>query len=196
MAVLAADRARDGFIPLPARSSTDVAPICQITVAQVDQLRAKMLRVRALGLQHVALRACKTGGWPDVLRMYKPFFDSVEVSAPDRRDTYGELRPGRPAVDFDSWVLEHSRGHIYVEGAAPDRVALQTTGGASDEHAYSAAMAAESSAGLDAWAASNQIAGTGGTRLYHGQLTTDGVPGSPRITFTGMPDYSQHIVVV
>lgn len=196
VALLASDRTASGFIPMPARPSADIAPVCGLTVAQIDQLRAKMVRIRALRLQHVALRACNTGGWPDVLRMYKPFFDATEVSAPDRRDTYGELRIGAPVADLDRWVVEHRDGHMYVEGVAPDRVALQTVGGASEEHSYSVAIAAESGAGLEAWAARNQISGTGAVRLYHGQFSTYGAPGVPRIAFSGTQDYASHIVVV
>lgn len=196
VALLASDRAASGFIPMPARTSTEVAPICGLSVAQVDELRSKMVRLRALRLQHVALRACNTGGWPDVLRMYKPFFDATEVSAPDRRDTYGELRIGAPVADLDRWVREHVDGHTYVEGTAPDRVAIQTIGGASEEHSYDAAIAVESRAGLDAWAARNHVSGTGAARLYHGQFCTYGAPGSPRIVFSGTQDYASHIVVV
>lgn len=197
VALLAADRATGGFLPTPARSSAEVAPVCGISPTQVDQLRAKMNRVRALRLQHVALRACNTGGWPDVLRMYKPFFDATEVSAPDRRDTYGTLNPGVPIADMDGWVRSHSRGHIYVEGDAPNRVGIQTEGGATEDHAYSVAIAVESLPGLNAWAARNQIAGTGaGTRLYHGQFQTYGFARQPRIVFCGTTDYANHIVVV
>lgn len=131
-----------------------------------------------------------------MLRMYKPFFDATEVSAPDRRDTYGELRIGAPESDLDRWVREHGNGHMYVDGTAPDRVAIQTVGGASEEHSYAVAIAAESRIGLDAWAARTQISGTGATRLYHGQFSTYGAPGSPRIAFSGTQDYANHIVVV
>lgn len=196
VALLASDRPASGFLPMPARPSAEVAPICGLTAAQVDQLRSKMVRLRALRLQHVALRACNTGGWPDVLRMYKPFFDATEVSAPDRRDTYGELRIGAHVPDLDRWLRDHADGHTYVEGNAPDRVAIQTVGGASEEHSYAAAIATESSAGLDAWAARNQISGSGASRLYHGQFNTYGAPGSPRIVFSGTQDYASHIVVV
>lgn len=195
VALLAADRETGGSLPMPARSSAEVARSCGIPPIQVDQLRAKMNRVRALRLQHVALRACNTGGWPDALRKYKPFFGATEVSAPDRRDVYGTLNPGGLVANMDAWVSRHSRGHIYVEGVAPDRVAIQTEGGATEDHAYS--IAVESLRGLNAWAARNHIAGTGtGTRLYHGQFLTRGLPNQPRIVFCGTTDYANHIVVV
>ncbi len=186
----------DDFLPIPARPSADIAPICQITPAQVDALRAKVGQIRALRLQHAALRACNAGRWPDVLSMYKPLFCTQEVSAPDRRDTYGILSPGAPESDFDRWLGEHADGHIYVEGAAPDRVAIQTIGGGSDDHNYAVAIAAESDAAFGAWAARNGVVRTGGAWLYHGQFCTQGVVGQPRIVFCATPDYARHLVVV
>lgn len=184
---------------IPPVSDTEAAAICQIPVAQVQALRAKLAQVRAKSLRHVAFRACKIGAWPDVLRQYKPFFGCAEVSAPSLRDTYGFFNPTVPANVLAwaaSWMHDHhtaAHTHTY----SPQNVVVGTAGGQSDEHSYQNGIAAQDIAGLQSWQGA-YLGVTPGNRPFpfHGQWHTTPLAGTPRIVFTGDPEYVRNLVVV
>ena len=195
---LAADRPTPDPLlgSMPAIPAAHAASVCQITEAQVGQLRAKMNRVRALTLTHVAFRACKMGMWPNVLRAYKPFFGCKLVSAPDLRDTYGTIRPGTPTANMNQWIAGHSHPHrVFVYNSAPNRVAIATTGGQDDDHTYSLDFAYESAQALGSWTTRYLGGPSAASFPYHGQWLTYPGPGEPQILFVGDPRYNAHIVV-
>ena len=197
--LLAADRpTQDPLLgTMPPTPVARAAPVCQLSETQVTQLRAKMNRVRALNLNHVAFRACKMGGWPDVLRGYKPFFGCQIVSAPDLRDTYGTIPPGAPRANMDHWIAQHSRHrHMVVYGVSPDRIAISTAGGQTDDHTYTVSFACESSEALANWT-TRYLGATSATAFpYHGQWRTHAGTNEAQIIFVGDPQYNSHIVVV
>jgi hypothetical protein len=200
---LATDRAtRSGDIPLPAISVARAAELCMITEAQVTDLRAKMNLVRAKRIGHVAFRACLMGAWPDTLDPYLQFFGCRSVSALDIRDTFGHFTVLRVEPRFDDWVAAHRRRswHCYVYGETPDRVALATRGGESDEHSYTIEVAAESQSGFRDWRQANLTEG-GLSRnareliYYHGCIYRNPLGNmTKRVMFVGDPDYDSHVV--
>lgn len=191
------ERVISGF-PAPAVSVAEAATGCQITASQVTALRAKISRVRALRLRHVALRGCKIGSWPDVLRMYKPFFGCREISGPVNRDTYGVI-PSTITTDLTGWSshwMRTHRSHSHVYEYAAMQVVVATEGGESDEHRFRVALAAANDAALATWQA--QYLGARSTLEFpnHGQWLTLIATGQPRIIFTGDSQYVSQLTVV
>ncbi len=186
----------DGF-RVPAVPIDEAARTCQITPGEVTALRAKISRVRALRLGHVALRGCKIGAWPDVLQMYKPFFGCREVSAPTYRDTYGVINPTIES-DLDGWsarwLRSHRNSHTHSYTAAG--VVVATAGGVSDEHSFTVGLAASSSASLAAWESQYVGSRSTGEFSFHGQWLTLIVTGQARIIFTGDSNYVSQLAVV
>jgi hypothetical protein len=198
---LATDRAREsGGLRLPAISPERVAELAQISVEQVNALRAKMNLVRAKNINHVAFRACLMGAWPDTLNGYLEFFGCAAVSALDLRDTYGNFSLPRAESNFDAWLRSHSDSgrnpwHTYVYGEGINRVGIATRGGAdSDEHSYTTAVAAASEAGFRDWRRVQVTEGGFGTVYYHGCFRRTPMAGTKRIIFVGDSEYETHIV--
>lgn len=188
-----------GGFPLPARPDAEIAPVLRMRPDQVAALRARMNRVRALRLSHVAFRACNMGRWQDALGAYRRFF-GCEVSAPDLRDTYGFLDPGRPTPSPATTPprrpdLRGTGWHMSSYSAGGGTVRIATSGGETDTHNYHADLAYDVEAAVSAWR--TQYATPGGTArfAYHGMWLTSAAPGDHRIIFIGNPDYDRHVVV-
>ncbi|MCC7285108.1 MAG: hypothetical protein IT503_02910 [Burkholderiaceae bacterium] len=196
---LAADRPRPDslFGSTPAVSPANAAAICMATEHQVEELREKMNRVRALTLTHVAFRACKMGQRPDILLAYKRFFGCKLVSAPDLRDTYGVISPGTPLQNMTLWIERHSNHrHMSVYGNTPNRIAISTAGGQSDDHSYTLDFAYESTQALTNWTRQYLGRPVAAAFPYHGQWVTNPGPNDPQIVFVGDARYNAHIRVV
>ncbi len=188
----------DGGFRIPPVSVSEAASLCQITDSQVSAFRSKITRVRALRLRHVAIRGCKIGRWPDVLRMYKPFFGCGAVSAPTHRDVYG-VCPSSIEGDLDAWTrhwLRLHRHNSHSHSYPAQQVVVGTAGGGSDEHRIRVALAAASETACSTWQSQYIGRASTGEFSFHGQWLTLIVAGQARIIFTGDSNYVSQLVVV
>ncbi|MDQ4122715.1 MAG: hypothetical protein M3209_14855 [Acidobacteriota bacterium] len=134
-------------------SDAEAAQNLGISQELVQRLRGKMRQVRALGIQHVALRACNTGAYPDLLQYTRRFFGSRSVSAPSAQDSYGRFNPGHPTTNqrvWDQWTRAHQ--NYWIDGTNPNRVAYQIRVN-NTNHTFSSAFMADSHAAIRSWIA-------------------------------------------
>jgi hypothetical protein len=111
---------------LPAISDAAAAQQLGVSQAAVTRLRAKMRQVQNIHIQHLALRACNTGRYSDLLQITQRFFNATTASAPSAQDCYAIFNPGHPTTNqrvWDRWTATHPG--YWIEGANPDRVAYQ-----------------------------------------------------------------------
>lgn len=196
--MLAADRgSADGLAP-PV-SAREISQVSGLPERAVDTLRDKMNRVRALRINSVSFRACNIGRWIDTLRDYRRFFGCARVTAPDVRDSYGRIDPGRPAPQLDHWLRQHgSNGgrNAWTVGQAPGRIAFSASRAASEAHSYSIAMACERADALRDWQMQALGRASNGPFIYHGMYMTYAAPGQPQVVFVGEREFGNHIVSV
>lgn len=188
----------DGMMAPPV-SVEQIQQSTHLAADQITRLRQKMNSVRALQLNHVALRACNIGTWGNALSTIRAFFGSRAISGPDIRDTFGSLNFGTPTTDARVWQ-SWERGHpdAFVEGSSPNRVGLHTTTPTA-RHAYTLSAIADSSAAVRAWASRHLLGGssatyTSGAVPYHGLFNMSRAPGQSPIYFSGDASFRSHIV--
>lgn len=105
---------------------TDDRAVAGVSEAQVAALRAKMNRARALGLNHIAFRACDLGAnTAGPLVSYHRFFLPKSVSAPKFGDVYGHVKTELNPKLAD-WITVH-RKKPYAQVWEDNNVAFSYT---------------------------------------------------------------------
>ncbi|MDX1980949.1 MAG: DUF4157 domain-containing protein, partial [Bryobacteraceae bacterium] len=188
----------------PALSDASAAEITMLSESRVRSLRSRMNRVRDMGLNHVAFRACNMGQSVDVLTTMKEFFGCASVSAPSLRDTYGHLDP-RIEDDIPAWRrTQESHGwHVHVENfgptiyAIPNPTAIATRGGDGHDTTYSTRFAAQSREAVRSWVGFHLRDGYDrGNIYYHGMFVSAPEDGRPRVLFIRDHDFLSRLVRV
>ncbi len=152
-------------------------------------LKEQLLKMQALGLKRVDLRACVVGKDPDVMYYLQKIFNCDVCCAPKAYDVYGLIDRGTPTKDPDVWAkwLAAHKGAI-VQTFPAGRFAFKHT--ISGESIKIDAMTDHDDAAA-AWVARNLPPGnfTGGAMYYHG-LTPD----KQALVFAGDPRYRDYLV--
>jgi hypothetical protein len=151
---------------MPAISVDNLVTLTGLTKAQVTDLRAKMTRLRALQLKHVAFRSCDMGKSTDTMDAFRKFFGAASVSAPNEYDTYGTFaEPKKLIKDLDAWAEANRKigYHVWIDGDVgmgikPGRGIV-----------YDIVVAARSKDALKAWVKTHIMdRWTAGDVVYHG----------------------------
>lgn len=134
-------------------SDAEAAQILGVSESTVRSLRDKMRQVQALGIEHVALRACNVGSYEDSLLSVKRFFNCRSASAPTVRDTYATINPGHPTNDQRAWLHWQRTNPIYwIDGTTPNRAAYAMVFNDTN-HSFRTAFIADSTAAVTGWLA-------------------------------------------
>lgn len=163
--------------------------LLKLTPAAWTSLKAQLLKVQALELNRVDLRACVVGKEPDVMWYLQKVFNCAVCCAPKAYDFYGMMNLGDPTKDpkvWEKWLAAHPGANIQKFPA--DRFAFHHT--ISDNSIKVNAMA-DSQVAATGWVTRNLPSGnyTSGTIWFHG-LTDKKSP----LIFAGDPRYRDFLV--
>jgi hypothetical protein len=125
--------------------------------AKVDELIDKMLRLQKRELTRIEFRSCKMGKDLDALWVFRKFFGSKRVGAPDVRSGIGKLTPpprgtnlGPGAIDFLLRGTPLAKVYGDVKGK---RLAIHLTIAPSPRTDVTVVWAADSSTAVTEWVA-------------------------------------------
>lgn len=186
------------------RSDAEVAQILLIPnpqsagASRVRDFRAAIAAVKAKRLGCIELRACNIGNEQSTMQIIKRFFGASRLGAPDVRDSYAMLTPGRPVTDsrfWENWRRQHPRHKVY-EVPAQGRVGLATSGGGTGQTSFQLHALVNSLSSVGFWAdvylarLHSAVRFTGGTLPIHSMWTS--TPAFP-LVFPGDDGYVGHV---
>lgn len=131
-------------------SVADYALRLKISADALKGILADLKKVQALGIDHVAFRACNIGNTPMLLAALKRLFNAGSISAPNVYDAYNNFNPktAKDAKAFDKYLKENPQA--LIDGTTPDRMAIVTREG-SKKGGWKIEGLAESSMSLPYW---------------------------------------------
>jgi hypothetical protein len=163
--------------------------LLNLTQADWNSLKALLVKMQAMELNRVDLRACVVGKDPDVMWYMQKVFNCAVCCAPKAYDFYGLMNLGEPTRDpkvWEKWKAAHPGANIQT--FPTDRFAIHHT--INDTSIKVDAMA-DSQEAATGWVTRNLPKGnyTGGTIWFHG-LTDKKSP----LIFAGDPRYRDNLV--
>jgi hypothetical protein len=163
--------------------------LLHLTPNEWTSLKAQMLKMQALGLNRVDLRACVVGSDPDVMWYLQRIFNCAVCCAPKLYDFYGLMDLGAPTKDpkvWEKWSASHPRANIQTFPSG--RFAFDHT---ISENSIKVQAMTDSQEAAAEWVARNLPKGTysSGPIFFHG-LTDKKSP----LIFAGDPRYRDSLV--
>ena len=190
-----------GFLLDSDLSISELAGRLIVSETKAARLRQLSDAVRALGPQCVLLRACNTGKRPAILSVNKEFFGAGRLGAPDVRDAYAQLRPGRPNSSTsyrERWLNRNPQHHVY-EVPLNGWLALATSGIAPGRTGFrlNALTDSRQSVGfwMDVYLSRLHSAHTFRGRSVPIHAIVDATASFP-LVFPGEDNYTSHLVTV
>ncbi|MBX3501335.1 MAG: hypothetical protein KF889_17995 [Alphaproteobacteria bacterium] len=175
---------------LEGRTEDDVThKLLKLTPADWSSLKDQMLKMQALELNRVDLRACVVGKEPDVMWYLQKIFNCAVCCAPKAYDFYGLMDLGSPTKDakvWEKWLASHPGANVQTFSSG--RFAYHHT---ISENSIKVEALTDSQEAATGWVTRNLPKGnySGGAIWFHG-LTDKKSP----LIFAGDPRYRDYLV--